>query len=861
MNRCTSALPHTLVRLISIMGMMVSGAVGEAAAGAEADNAEVGFRVEGTVAIAPVSAVDSDLNDPNARYAPNDTSGSAQPIPNPAVLGGYLNRPGAGATGRSFENGDLVDFFSVNLLAGQSIRLGIADHPAADLDLLLFGAGPPVEVVASSVGTSAEESVTVLEDGDYYVAVYAYAGASSYGLTVGGSLTPASPAALRLESDFRPGEIVIRPTAESPVPKGSQMSMKGVPWKAVAGEPHREMLLRIDIAAAAPRRKAATPPPDAISRLLESRQFRARWRTVEAVKALRQRPDVAFAEPNYRRRAYAAPNDELYPLQWHYRNMGLEQAWQVSTGNDAVVAVLDTGVLTAHPDLQGQLLPGYDFISEAANGNDGDGIDPDPEDTGDHTQPDGTSSFHGTHVAGTIAAATNNGIGVAGIAWNARIMPLRILGAEGATLYDELQALRYAGGMENDSGRIPPQTADIINMSYGGFDGSQAEQALLLELRSRGVILVAAAGNESSDMPSYPASFDGVVSVTAVDLRNEAAPYSNFGPFIDVAAPGGDTSADIDGNGHLDGVLSTVGDDSNQSVEMNYQWFQGTSMAAPHVAGVAALMKGVHRGLTPERFDELLSGGNLTDDAGVAGRDDRFGHGIISAYKAVYAAGVDGPAPQPFITVTPGSLHLGAGENETTLELETAGAEPPTVTEVAVDAEWLSVTPLQTDDRGAGTYRVSVSRSALAPGAYEGNIAFISTANTVDVTVLISVLDDALAADAGRHYVILVSPESTATLYQQAAEAVDGRYAFAFSDVAPGEYLLFAGTDFDNDGIICDAGEACGAFPTLTTPRHIAVEEDIAGLDFSSGIRVQLGGKQPEQAPFSRDGLILRRLR
>ncbi|MHC4452868.1 MAG: S8 family serine peptidase, partial [Planctomycetota bacterium] len=375
------------------------------------------------------------------------------------------------------------------------------------------------------------------------------------------------------------------------------------------------------------------------------------------------RGDVGAADLNHLRRATATPNDELYVSQWHYPLINLPQAWDVTTGtSDTLVAVIDTGVVRGHPDLEGSLPTeegnGYDFISSASSANDLDGIDPDWNDEGNPSDAILASSFHGTHVTGTIAAATNNQEGVAGINWNAQIMPLRVLGRGGAgSAFDIQQAVLYAAGLPNDSNTLPDRRADIMNLSLGGSGSSQAEQQIYTMARDAGVIIVAAAGNESSPVPSYPAAYDGVVSVSAVGPTKELAPYSNFGNSVDVAAPGGDMSEDLDGDGQLDGVLSTLSQDFFLFPYI-YDYYQGTSMASPHVAGVASLMKGLNPDLTPAGFDALLVSGELTDDLGASGRDDRYGHGLINAIKAVTAGGGPGPV-DPELVVTPRALNFG----------------------------------------------------------------------------------------------------------------------------------------------------------------------------------------------------------
>ena len=172
-------------------------------------------------------------------------------------------------------------------------------------------------------------------------------------------------------------------------------------------------------------------------------------------KRLRARADIDHAEPNYVLHPMLAPDDPRYPTQWHYPLIGLPQAWGLSTGSSSIiVAVVDTGVFLAHSELQAKLIAGYDFIQDPARAFDGDGIDPNPDDPGDGFVLE-LSSFHGTHVAGTVGAETNNELGVAGVSWGAQIMPVRVLGQGGGTSFDVLEGVRYAAGLENTSGNPP----------------------------------------------------------------------------------------------------------------------------------------------------------------------------------------------------------------------------------------------------------------------------------------------------------------------------------------------------------------------------------------------------------------------
>ncbi len=232
--------------------------------------------------------------------------------------------------------------------------------------------------------------------------------------------------------------------------------------------------------------------------------------------------------------------------------------------------MIDTGVVLRHPDLQGQLVAGYDFIRDRGNAVDGDGIDRDPDDPGDRSNPDGSSSFHGTHVAGTVAAATGNSLGVAGVAFGAKVMPLRAVGRFGGSIYDIEQAVRFAAGLPNDSGTVPPRRADVINLSLGSTYADAEDQAVFEAARTAGVVVVAAAGNSADSERFYPAAYPGVLAVSAVDINKNLAPYSSFGSWVSVAAPGGSTARDVNGDGKPDGVLSTVATDTEGVLVNDY---------------------------------------------------------------------------------------------------------------------------------------------------------------------------------------------------------------------------------------------------------------------------------------------------
>ncbi len=374
--------------------------------------------------------------------------------------------------------------------------------------------------------------------------------------------------------------------------------------------------------------------------------------TLELIDDLNARPDVIYAEPNYIKTALKTPNDTFYPFQWHYEAMNLPAAWDITDGTlgDVTVAVVDSGSLP-HPDLQSTLVGGYDFISDPVNSGDGDGYDADPTDLSQD------SVYHGAHVAGTVAAGTNNGSGVAGVSWGAKVLPVRALGVAGGSITDIVNGTLWAAGESVAGVPANANPAQVVNLSIGGgAPCSQFEQEAFNTLRSKGVVVVVAAGNENSDVGlSSPANCDGVIAVGATGPQNTRAPYSNYGTGIDVMAPGGDTeqTLSIGGETVVAGVFSTSRDDSTG--EFDYYALQGTSMAAPHVAGLVALMLAQEPGLDPDTVLARLQAGATPLSASECNRPtgEECGAGLLDAAAVLSGTATppDDPTdPQPPVT-------------------------------------------------------------------------------------------------------------------------------------------------------------------------------------------------------------------
>lgn len=817
-----------------------------------------GFRISGAISVSSNLRVDSDTNNPQGSFVENNSVATAQTLSNPSTLGGYVNQPGTGDPGPTQTTGDTDDFFQIELLAGQTITLLVADFEQADADLYLYSTEN--QIIDFSIETGQVETIVIEEDGTFVVNVFAFSGATNYALAIGTSngASPTLAAATMSSAEIVPWQAIVTHTDNiqsnaSSSTRSSFNKRMGLERRAGGlrdsggryfGSRTRPQLMGMDQLAPGQQRENRLGRAKGRQLQLNNPELKARWETLMTIKAMRNDPSVATAEPNYKVHTMATPNDAAYSFQWHYPLINLPAAWDLTTGDpEVIVAVIDTGILANHPDLAGQLLPGYDFIADPDTARDGNGIDSNPEDEGDGGDA-GNSGFHGTHVSGTIAAASNNDIGIAGVAWNASIMPLRVLGVDGGTTYDVGQAVRYAAGLPNDSGTVPAQRADIINLSLGGSPFSQSTQNLFNEVRAAGVIVVAAAGNEASGTPSYPASFEGVISVSAVDSQRRAASYSNFGNRVDIAAPGGDNGEDFNGDGYPDGVLSTAGSITESgAVSFVYSFLNGTSMATPHVAGVLALMKSVNRDLSPQDIDTLLAQGDLSDDLGTPGRDNIFGHGLINAQRAVVAAltaAGNPPADNPRLSASTNLLNFGSAGQSLLLQLQNSGNGDLVLNDVTGSQSWLQIAANSVDSSGLGSYQISVRREGLSPGIYSSIINANSTVNSLSIEVLISVVDQASGGDVGLLYLLLVDPETNEVAAQFDASAATGIYPYQFDNIPAGNYELFAGTDADNDSLICDAGEACGAYLTTDQPIQIELDGNLEEIEFPVEYRVAI---------------------
>lgn len=317
----------------------------------------------------------------------------------------------------------------------------------------------------------------------------------------------------------------------------------------------------------------------------------------DAVADLASSPVIEWAEPDWTLHLYDRPNDPLLPRQWAFDRLAFGQAWKHEAGasSPVLVAVVDSGIETTHPDLEGRLVPGRDFVTH----------DNAPDDT----------NGHGTGVSGVIAANTDNREGVAGMSWGANVMPLQACGESGScSMFAVTQAVAWAAAHD----------AHVVNLSLGGAIPScpRALQAAAAFADARGTLLVAASGNsaQQGNPISYPAACDGFMAVGATDAVDAWAPFSSYGPHVSVSAPGV-------------AVMTSWSSETSPETSRGYAMVDGTSFAAPHVAGLAALLFSRHPDWTPAQVRARIEQTAL--DLGPEGRDPWFGHGRIDLTKAL----------------------------------------------------------------------------------------------------------------------------------------------------------------------------------------------------------------------------------
>lgn len=455
----------------------------------------------------------------------------------------------------------------------------------------------------------------------------------------------------------------------------------------------------------------------------------------ETIARYQKDPRVEYAEPNYIATALLVPNDTYYSYQWHLSSpsnggVNLEPAWDITDGSGVVIAVIDTGIAYEDngwfyqkaPDLSGTcFVPGYDFVSNDSHPND------------DHG--------HGTHVAGTLAQTTNNNAGTAGVAFGSCLMPVKVLNSSGSGTYSQvIDGIHWAV----DHG------AKVINLSLGGPDYSIALEQAVAYAYQQGVVVVAASGNASSSQAYYPAGYDDyVIAVGATQYDKTKAPYSNYGPSLDLVAPGGNLSLDQNNDGNPDGILQQTFRITGWRVSWGYYFQSGTSSASPHVAGTVALL--MANGLTgPDQVRSVLE--TSAEDLGPIGWDENHGWGLVNAASALGIEPVATPTNTPIPTSTPiATLTPTNTPTNTPTPLPSEPTSTPTLTSTstptpiptATPTSITTATPTPTPGTGPEIFIDSVvAKDTSVRGDYQVETVLVNPASSaVSVTAHLEIRD------------------------------------------------------------------------------------------------------------------------
>jgi serine protease len=562
--------------------------------------------------------------------------------------------------------------------------------------------------------------------------------------------------------------------------------------------------------------------------------------TGQLVAQVAQVPGVRFTEKNLRMYPYRTPNDKAYSLQWHYAALNLPSAWDVSTGvNTVTVAVLDTGIVN-HPDLTPRVVDGYDMISDPANAGDGNGRDNNPTDMGGD-EPGGGSSWHGSHVAGTIGAATDNTSGVAGVTWTARIMPVRVLGKQGGSSADIAAAMTWATGGSVPGVPVNPTPAKVVNMSLGGASAPSRTYQDVIDARvPAGAIFVIAAGNENTDAAnSTPCNQQNIICVGSTNFAGKRSSFSNYGTPVDVMAAGGEMREDLNGDGYADGVLSTSLDDNKQPA---YVFSQGTSMATPHVAGVVALMAAesarLGQTLSSTRAEDILKQTASASSQCTQG----CGSGLVNAQAALKRLSGSSTEP-PKLGVTTSLLSFrGSGTQQVLISNLGSGSLRVTVAKsgtqssaVTIPSGTLTIAAFSTQ-----TLEVGVNAGGLANGDYSATLTLTGTnaasgtdAGTATVSVKIRV-----GATEDQDAFIAFAYQNAAGEWKVEDEAVgvvSASSGFQYTiDLTPRTYYTLATIDDDNDGEFFEDGERTGFWRNVDDfePIPLAAQQVLTNISY-----------------------------
>lgn len=816
-----------------------SGAGGNSSRSVNVSSVIPTYSLSGTINSLPFSDLDGDVPNPSLPSKDNNLDPLAvQELTNPTQIIGYASY------NPQSESDDEWDIYSINLVGGQYAALETTewdeDDPGKnDLDLHILDSNG--DIYRTSTGSEIYEIVTLPAEGTYYVAVEAYSGKSRYVLTIGSIYQGFKISNNSSEVEIENNKIRILPKDGVPFTDlldndrynnlnfedESFFNFKRSGIRQIEGGFYNldandaELKKAIYLYKKKIERAFINPTDEQISDMILKKY-------ISLAASMHKN---FYVEPSIKFQAFGAfrPTD-YFKYQWDHLAINTPEAVNAvgNALNNNVVAVLDAGSPSRSSTAYSKIDfvdGGYDFVS-----NDSD--------------PTGTSTNnHGTHVAGTIASDNSpgylNGMSV-------RVLPIRVLGDEGGgSLESIIEGLKYAGGESNSSGASYqsdqfPVTA--INMSLGACTTTPSFCNEISNFIARtNIPIIVASGNcncggvsspSFCNVATYPAQCEGVIRVAATDFNNERSDYSSYDQTVDIAAPGGDVTVDKNADGYADGVLSWDGDES-------VDFWQGTSMAAPHVAGAVALMKEVNPSLTPIDIDNMIIEGKMTEDIDASGKDDYTGYGLLDVAKAVDEASKfeSGSSIKDTARLQPTQLKYAFTNESLDVTITKIGNGDLSITGIYADQTDGILYSAPGDGLPFGTYTFSIDRSFYTQGSYQNTFYFgLSDGTYSRIQATFAVGDPRENPNLGIAYVLLYDHETDEVISSETVDISSGSGSFQFTGLLSSKkYRISVGSDIDNDNYIGQWGEFFDSVPAFNDPdrEFFSIDQNVEDVDIN----------------------------